>query len=272
MFQSSGPPPVPLVLHAVWEDADGSGGDQHFRFGVNVNICTFWADQTYFISTTRQEQLRKQPSKQTPEALRRIFCTPYHLKLLPRTENNESQKWAEMDWMLSECFSDSALGESRTTWPAECKAELLTDQNEERKKNPKDFDILTLFLSVKKTFLRSIKMQREWTNIVLCKLFQIASNTSDMTALPSILNWNVYVFSSFYHIYMLVYLICLFRHRMLSNSCHVTFVTLLNESGCLYTLTRDVFKGHVTLATSWMWPLCANDKKNQQKKMIFFTL
>lgn len=34
------------------------------------------------------------------------------------------------------------------------------------KTNPKDFDILTLFLSVKKTFLRSIKMQREWTNTV----------------------------------------------------------------------------------------------------------
>lgn len=54
-----------------------------------------------------------------------------------------------------------------------------------RNKNPKDFDILTLFLSVKKTFLQSIKMQREWTNTVLWKLFQIASNTitHDSTAL-----------------------------------------------------------------------------------------
>lgn len=149
MFQSSGPPPVPLVLHAVREDADGSGGDQHFRFGVNVNICTFWADQTYFISTSRQEQQRKQPSKQTPEALRRIFCTPYHLKLLPRTENNASQKWAEMDWMLSECFSDSALGESRTTWPAECKAELLTDRNEDRNKPKGLWYSHTLFICKK---------------------------------------------------------------------------------------------------------------------------
>lgn len=38
--------------------------------------------------------------KQTPEALRRLFCTPYHLKILPRTETHRkrSVSWTGLDW------------------------------------------------------------------------------------------------------------------------------------------------------------------------------
>lgn len=76
MFQPAGSSSVSFILHALREDADGSGGDQHFRFGVNVGQIS----ETF---------------KQTPEALRRkfIFCTPHHLKTLKtRTQG---------------CFSDS---------------------------------------------------------------------------------------------------------------------------------------------------------------------
>lgn len=60
-----------------------------------------------------------------------------------------------------------------------------------RNKNPKDFDILTLFLSVKRLFYGASKCSVN-EQILCCESFFRSPQTlSHMTALPSILNWNV---------------------------------------------------------------------------------
>lgn len=61
MFQSPGSSPVSLVLNAVWEDADRSRGDQHFRLGVNVHICTL-VDWTYSLFSTSSQITRTDES------------------------------------------------------------------------------------------------------------------------------------------------------------------------------------------------------------------
>lgn len=137
-----------------------------------------------------------------------------------------------------------------------------------RNKNPKDFDILTLFLSVKKDF------STEHQNAAWMKKYCDVNAFSDRlkhyhTWQRCPLSWiEMYMFSLLF----IISYVC-FDTVCCPSSRHVRFVTLLNEFGCLYTLTRDVFKGHVTLkctrrctTTSWMWPLCANEKK---KSTIF---
>lgn len=105
--------------------------------------------------------------------------------------------------------------------------------------------------------------------ILCCESFllQTLSHTShDSAALHIEMKCICFLFFSSY-LYISPSHVC-FDTICYPSSRHVRFVTLLNEFGCLYTLTRNVFKGHVTLkcnrrctTTSWMWPLCANDKK-----------
>lgn len=82
--------------------------------------------------------------KQTPEALRRIFCTPYHLKILPRKETHrKNHQWAGLieAWNVSQTQTSIGSG-----WIEE---ELLTDSNEEQNKPKGLWYSHTLFICKK---------------------------------------------------------------------------------------------------------------------------
>lgn len=115
-----------------------------------------------YISSTRLEEQRK---RQTPEALRRTFYTPYHLKMLLQKQTEQKT----LNHTPDRSFSDSNViffhGQNWSAldaWrrPAECKAESLKRGTKRTQRTL----IFSLFLSVKKTFFTEL---REWTNIEL---------------------------------------------------------------------------------------------------------